>query len=88
MDVVQTAIELWEEGQHEEAYALIAIHGDKYHHDMFYRETGEQTEDDYHLHRMKIGAYKIEQEWDKEKRLELLKLYDKLDQERQKKNLI
>ncbi|MFD2334750.1 hypothetical protein ACFSR7_36365 [Cohnella sp. GCM10020058] len=77
MDIVATAIELYEEGKYEEAYELTAQF-DRYQQDTFFKATGVETLEDRMLARIRVGAYKIEKEKDPKKRADMLKVYDKL----------
>lgn len=77
MDIVATAIELYESGKFEEAYELSA-HFDRYQQDTFFKATGVESLEDRLLARIRVGAYKIEKEKDSKKRADMDRVYDQL----------
>lgn len=82
MDIVQEAIDLYENEHYEEAYELVAQF-DKYQVDMFFKATGQMTHEERTEGRKLIGAYKIQAEKEKENPSQediekWMKLYDQL----------
>lgn len=77
MDIVASAVELFEDGKYEEAYELSAQF-DRYQQDTFFKATGVESDEDLVLARIRVGAYKIEKEKDAEKKQKMLGIYDAL----------
>lgn len=82
MDIVQEACDLYENGQYEEAFEL-AARFDKYQQDMFFKSTGQTSQEDRTEGRKLIGAYMIQSEKEKEnpdqeKIEKWLRVYDQL----------
>ena len=77
MDIVQKAIEFYEEGRYEEAFELSAQF-DRYQQDHFFKATGQMSREDMLKPRILVGAYKIEKEKDPDKRRKMMAHYDSL----------
>lgn len=80
MDIVTTAIELFEEGKYEEAYELSAQF-DRYQQDTFFKATGVESHEDRILARIRVGAYKIDKEKNPVLKKQMIEVYDKLVEE-------
>lgn len=85
MDIVQEAIDLYENEKYEEAFEL-AAQFDKYQQDTFFKATGQTSDTDRKEGRKLIGAYMIQKEKEKEnsdqeKVDKWMKVYDQLCEE-------